>query len=151
MSEVIPHTPPTRVAVNGIEIVYDTIGEPDAPPILLIMGLGAQMIDWRDEFCALLAARGFRVIRFDNRDAGQSTIFEHAGHPRIDEMLAALGRGEKVEAPYLLTDLVADTVGLLDALGVEKTHVVGLSMGGAIAQLLAARHPERVLTLTSIM
>jgi len=77
------------------------------------------------------------VIRFDNRDAGQSTIFEHAGHPRIDEMLAALGRGEKVEAPYLLTDLVADTVGLLDALGVEKTHVVGLSMGGAIAQLLA--------------
>ena len=151
MSEVIPHTPPTRVAVNGIEIVYDTIGEPDAPPILLIMGLGAQMIDWRDEFCALLAARGFRVIRFDNRDAGQSTIFEHAGHPRIDKMLAALGRGEKVEAPYLLTDLVADTVGLLDALGVEKTHVVGLSMGGAIAQLLAARHPERVLTLTSIM
>jgi pimeloyl-ACP methyl ester carboxylesterase len=151
MSEIIPHTPPARVAVNGIEIVYDAFGAPGAPPILLIMGLGCQMIDWRDEFCTLLAARGFRVIRFDNRDVGQSTIFEHAGHPRIGEMLAALGRGEKVEAPYLLTDLVADAVGLLDALGIAKTHVVGLSMGGMIAQLLAAGHPERVLTLTSIM
>jgi pimeloyl-ACP methyl ester carboxylesterase len=151
MSDVIPHTPPTRVPVNGIELVYDTIGQPDAPPILLIMGLGAQMIDWRDGFCALLASRGFRVILFDNRDVGQSTILEHAGHPRIDEMLEALGRGEKIDAPYLLKDLVADAVGLLDALGIEKAHVAGLSMGGAIAQLLAAEHPERVLTLTSMM
>ena len=151
MSDVIPHTAPARVKANGIELVYDTFGEPDAPPILLIMGLGCQMIDWKDEFCSLLAGRGFRVIRFDNRDVGQSTIFEDAGHPRIDEMLEAMGRGEKVEAPYLLSDLVADAVGLLDALGVEKTHVVGLSMGGMIAQLMAAGHPDRVLTLTSIM
>jgi len=151
MNVNIPHTPATRVAVNGIELVYDTFGAPDAPPIVLIMGLGSQMIDWRDEFCALLAGRGFRVIRFDNRDAGQSTILEHAGQPRIDEMLAALGRGEKLAAPYLLADLVADTVGLLDALGIAKAHVVGLSMGGMIAQLLAAGHPERVLSLTSIM
>ena len=151
MSDVIPHTPPTRVAVNGIELAYDAFGAPDAPPILLIMGLGCQMIDWKDEFCSMLAAQGFRVIRFDNRDVGESTTFDAAGHPSIDAMLAALGRGERVEAPYLLQDLVADTIGLLDVLGIERTHVVGLSMGGMIAQLLAAGHPERVLTLTSIM
>ncbi len=109
------------------------------------------MIDWKDEFCSLLAGRGFRVIRFDNRDVGQSTRFEKAGHPRIAEILEAMQRGETFEAPYLLSDLVADTVGLLDALGVEKAHVVGLSMGGMIAQLMAAGHPDRVLTLTSIM
>ena len=119
--------------------------------MLLIMGLGCQMIDWKDEFCALLAGRGFRVIRFDNRDVGQSTLFEEAGQPRIAELLEASKRGERIEAPYLLSDLVADTVGLLDALGIEKTHVVGLSMGGMIAQLMAARLPDRVLTLTSIM
>ncbi len=151
MIDVIQHFAPARVKANGIELVYDTFGEPDAPPMLLIMGLGMQMIDWKDEFCSLLAGRGFRVIRFDNRDVGQSTIVSEAGHPRIDEMLEALGRGEGVEAPYLLTDLVADTVGLLDAIGVEKAHVVGLSMGGMIAQLMAASHPDRVLTLTSIM
>lgn len=151
MTDVVPHTPQARVKANGIELVYDTFGEVDSPPMLLIMGLGSQMIDWRDEFCAMLASRAFRVIRFDNRDVGQSTIFSHAGHPRIDAMLQALGRGETVEAPYRLSDLVADTVGLLDALRIEKAHVVGLSMGGMIAQLLAAGHPERVLTLTSIM
>jgi pimeloyl-ACP methyl ester carboxylesterase len=151
MTHLVPHFGPARVKANGIELVYDTFGAPDAPPMLLIMGLGCQMIDWKDEFCALLAGRGFRVIRFDNRDVGQSTIFSAAGHPGIDAMLEALGRGERVEAPYLLSDLVADTVGLLDALGIEKAHVVGLSMGGMIAQLLAAGHPDRVLTLTSIM
>lgn len=151
MTDVVPHTPPARVKANGIELVYDTFGEADAPSMLLIMGLGCQMIDWKDEFCAMLAGRGFRVIRFDNRDVGQSTIFSEAGHPKIDAMLEAMQRGETVEAPYLLSDLVADTVGLLDALGIEKTHVVGLSMGGMIAQLMAAGHPDRVLTLTSIM
>jgi len=147
----VPHSEPTRITTNGIELVYDTFGEPDAPPMLLIMGLGAQMIDWKDEFCSLLAGRGFHVIRFDNRDVGQATRFEEAGHPEIADMVEAMERGERVEAPYLLSDLVADTIGLLDALGVEKAHVVGLSMGGTIAQLMAAGHPERVLTLTSIM
>jgi len=145
------HSQPARITTNGVELVYDTFGEPDAPPMLLIMGLGAQMIDWRDEFCSLLAGRGFRVIRFDNRDVGQSTRFDEAGQPQIDEMMEAMQRGETVDAPYLLSDLVADAVGLLDALGVEKAHVVGLSMGGMIAQLMAAGHPDRVLTLTSIM
>jgi pimeloyl-ACP methyl ester carboxylesterase len=151
MTNVVQHTPPARIRANGIEIVYETFGEPDAPPMLLIMGLGCQMIDWKDEFCAMLACRGFRVIRFDNRDVGQSTVFADAGHPSIDAMLEAMGRGERVEAPYLLSDLVADTIGLLDALDIERSHVVGLSMGGMIAQLMAAGHPERVLTLTSMM
>ncbi len=151
MTDVIPHTGPARVTANGIELVYDAFGSPEAPPVLLIMGLGAQMIDWKDEFCIQLAGRGFRVVRFDNRDAGQSTVLEEAGEPDIDAMIEALERGEKVQAPYRLSDMVADTVALLDALGIEKAHVVGLSMGGMIAQLVAAHHPERVLTLTSIM
>jgi len=154
MSDVIPHTPHTaavRVEANGIELVYDTFGEPAAQPMLLIMGLGCQMIDWKDEFCSLLAGRGFRVIRFDNRDVGRSTIIEEAGQPAIAAMMEAMQRGETVEAPYLLSDLVADTIALLDAIGVEECHVVGLSMGGMIAQLMAAHHPGRVLTLTSIM
>ena len=151
MTDAIPHTGPARVKANGIELVYDTFGEPDAPPMLLIMGLGCQMIDWKDGFCSLLAGRGFRVVRFDNRDVGQSTRFEEGGHPQIGEMIEAMQRGEAVEAPYLLSDLVADAIGLLDALGIEKAHVVGLSMGGMIAQLMAAGHPDRVLTLTSIM
>ena len=151
MPDTIRYSRPARITSNGIDLVYDTFGEPDAPPLLLIMGLGCQMIDWKDEFCFLLAGRGFRVIRFDNRDVGKSTILEKAGHPRIAAMVEAMQRGETVEAPYLLSDLVADAVGLLDAIGVEETHVVGLSMGGMIAQLMAAGYPDRVLTLTSIM
>jgi pimeloyl-ACP methyl ester carboxylesterase len=151
MTHPVTHTEPARIKANGIELVFDTFGESNAPPILLIMGLGAQMIDWKDEFCSLLAGRGFRVIRFDNRDVGQSTLFEEAGHPDSAAMIEAMQRGETVEAPYRLRDLVADTIGLLDGLGVEATHVVGLSMGGMIAQLMAAHHPDRVLTLTSIM
>jgi pimeloyl-ACP methyl ester carboxylesterase len=151
MSEHARRSEPAKITSNGVELVYDTFGEPDAPPMLLIMGLGCQMIDWKDGFCSLLAGKGFRVIRFDNRDVGQSTLFEEAGHPQIPELIEAMQRGEPVEAPYLLSDLVADTVGLLDAIGVEQTHVVGLSMGGMIAQLMAAGHPDRVLTLTSIM
>jgi pimeloyl-ACP methyl ester carboxylesterase len=151
MTDAIPHTDPKRVEANGIELVYDTFGDPEAPPILLIMGLGCQMIDWKDGFCSLLAARGFHVIRFDNRDVGRSTRFDEAGHPQIAAMLDALQRGETVDALYRLSDLVDDAVGLLDALGIEKAHVVGLSMGGMIAQLMAAGHPDRVLTLTSIM
>jgi pimeloyl-ACP methyl ester carboxylesterase len=151
MTATVLKTEAARVQANGIELVYDSFGVPDAPPILMIMGLGCQMIDWKDEFCAELSARGFRVIRFDNRDVGQSTTFEEAGQPDVNAMVEAMQRGETVEVPYLMSDLEADTIGLLDAIGVEKTHVVGLSMGGMIAQLLAAHHPGRVLTMTSIM
>lgn len=151
MIEVSPHTAQTRVAANGIELVYESIGDPKAPAILLIMGLGSQMIDWKEGFCSLLASRGFRVIRFDNRDVGQSTILDELGHPDIGAMVEAAGRGETLRAPYLLRDMVADTIGLLDALGLEHANVVGLSMGGMIGQLLAAWHPDRVRTFTSIM
>jgi len=151
MTETVPHTEPTRIEANGIELVYDTFGAPDAPPMLMIMGLGCQMIDWKDDFCSPLAARGFRVIRFDNRDVGQSTTFEEAGHPDVNATVAAIQRGEAVEVPYVLSDLVADALGLLDVLGIDRFHVVGLSMGGMVAQLLAANHPGRVLTVTSIM
>jgi pimeloyl-ACP methyl ester carboxylesterase len=151
VSKIVHHSEPTRITSNGIDLIYDTFGEPDGTPLLLIMGLGCQMIDWKDEFCSLLVGRGFRVIRFDNRDVGKSTILEDAGHPRIAEMIEAMQRGETVEVPYVLSDLVADTIGLLDAIGVETAHVMGLSMGGMIAQLMAAGHPDRVLTLTSIM
>jgi pimeloyl-ACP methyl ester carboxylesterase len=151
MTGTVPHTEPTRVDTNGIELVYDTFGAPSSTPMLMIMGLGCQMIDWKDEFCSLLAARGFRVIRFDNRDVGRSTTFEEAGHPDVHKLVEAMQRGETVEVPYTMLDLLADTVGLLDAIGVDRTHVVGLSMGGMIAQLLAAHHPDRVLTMTSIM
>jgi pimeloyl-ACP methyl ester carboxylesterase len=151
MIDVTPYTAAARVAVNGIELVYDSFGDRDAPPILLIAGLGSQMIDWKDEFCFLLAGTGFRVIRFDNRDVGQSTILDTTGHPKIAGMIEARQRGETLLAPYLLWDLVADTVGLLDAFRIEKAHVVGLSMGGMIGQLMAARHRDRVWSFTSIM
>ena len=151
MTQNVPHSDQASAKVNGIEIVYDTFGDSDAPPLLLIMGLGCQMIDWPDEFCAPLAARGYWVIRFDNRDVGLSTKFDEAGIPNIDALLAALGRGEGVQVPYLIRDMADDAVGLLDALEIESAHVVGLSMGGNIAQTMAIHYPERVSTLTSIM
>jgi pimeloyl-ACP methyl ester carboxylesterase len=132
--------------VNGIEIVYETIGDPANPPLLLVMGLGMQLIHWDRELCDRLAERGFWVIRFDNRDSGLST--------KVDAPVPDLRRamvGLHVDAPYLLADMAEDAVGLLDHLGVEAAHVVGASMGGMIAQEVAIRHPERVLSLTSIM
>lgn len=119
-----------RATSNGIEIEYETFGALSAPPLLLIAGLGSQMLSWDDDFCALLAGRGFRVIRFDNRDSGLSTWVDDA---------------------YTLDDMADDAAGLLDALGIAAAHVVGASMGGFIAQLLTLNHPGRVLTLTSIM
>lgn len=144
-------TPPARARANGIELCYDAFGDASAPPLLLIMGLASQMIAWPDEFCALLAARGYRVIRFDNRDIGLSTSFDSAGVPNIAAAMAAAMQGKPVDAPYRLSDMGADALGLLDALGIEKAHVVGASMGGAIAQTMAIEHPERLRTLTSIM
>jgi pimeloyl-ACP methyl ester carboxylesterase len=131
---------------NGLDIAHETFGDPGDPPLLLVMGLAAQMLLWREELCELLGERGFFVIRFDNRDVGRSS--KTAGPPpRI--WPALLGR--RVDAAYTLDDLADDAVGLLDELGIEAAHVVGASMGGMIAQTIAARHPDRVLSLTSIM
>jgi pimeloyl-ACP methyl ester carboxylesterase len=119
--------------------------------VLLIMGMGAQMIGWEDDFCAALAERGFHVVRFDNRDAGRSTRFEHAGVPDVAIALTRAWLRKPVSAPYLLDDMALDAVGLLDALNIRRAHVVGLSMGATIGQAMAIRHPERMLSLTSIM
>ena len=136
---------------DGLEIAYETFGPPDGRPLLLIMGLAAQMILWDDEFCAALAARGHRVIRFDNRDVGLSTKLDAAGMPDAAAAMQAALLGERIAAPYLLRDLAADAAGLLDALGIPAAHVVGASMGGMIAQTMAINHPASVLSLTSIM
>ena len=151
MTQKVPHSDPASVEANGIEIVYDTFGKPSAPPMLLIMGLGAQMIAWDKEFCAALAARGYWVIRFDNRDVGLSTRFDEAGVPDILALMQAAAQGEAIQAPYTLRDMADDAVGLLDALEIESAHVVGISMGGGIAQEMTIHHPDRLRTLTSIM
>ncbi|MHA2432885.1 MAG: alpha/beta fold hydrolase, partial [Candidatus Thorarchaeota archaeon] len=143
----IPYSKEATAKVGDIEIVYDTFGDPSSPPLLLIMGLGSQMILWDDAFCKQLASQGYWVIRFDNRDVGLSTKLDDAGLPDI----FALMRGETVEVPYKLSDMASDAVGLLDALNIETAHVVGASMGGMIAQSMAIRYPERIRTLTSIM
>lgn len=150
-SAAVAHTSETFVKVNGIELCYDSFGDATAPPLLLIMGLASQMIAWYDDFCAELARRGLYVLRFDNRDVGRSTRLEHAGVPDVTATFAAAMQGKSVDAPYNLSDMAADAIGLLDALQIERAHVVGASMGGAIAQTMAIEHPERMYTLTSIM
>jgi pimeloyl-ACP methyl ester carboxylesterase len=147
----VPHSDAARVKANDIEIVYDTFGDANAPPLLLISGLSAQMIGWDAEFCAQIAAQGYWVIRFDNRDVGLSTKFDDAGAPDLLALIQALVHGEALQAPYTLRDMADDAVGLLDALEIESAHVVGASMGGMIAQTVAIHHPGRVSTLTSIM
>jgi pimeloyl-ACP methyl ester carboxylesterase len=139
------------VPANGIQLCYETFGDPANPPLVLIMGLAAQMIIWDDEFCTQLAARGFWVVRFDNRDIGMSTRFPKARTPRFAEMMLASATRIMFRVPYTLRDMAADTVGLMDALGIRSAHVVGASMGGAIAQELAMLYPARVRSLTSIM
>lgn len=135
------------VPANGIRLAYESFGPERAPAILLIMGLGGQMTRWNVELCELLVGRGYRVIRFDNRDSGLSSHFDEAPVPD----LRALQRGEAVAVPYTLDDMAADSIGLLDALDIERAHLAGASMGGAIAQIAAARYPARVRSLTSIM
>jgi pimeloyl-ACP methyl ester carboxylesterase len=135
------------VRSNGIELEYESLGGPDDPPLVLIMGLGAQLIDWPDEFCDQLAGQGFRVIRFDNRDAGLSTGFDELGPPD----LAAVLSGDRSAAPYRLADMAEDTAGLLDALGIASAHIAGASLGGMVAQQLIVDHPDRVRSLSSIM
>lgn len=139
------------VQANGIEITYDTFGNPQAVPLLLINGLGYQLAHWDDEFCVQLAQRGYWVIRFDNRDVGLSTDFNEKGIPDLKMMRESASKGKPLEAPYYLKDMVDDAVGLLDALQIESAHIVGLSMGGMITQTIAIRHPARALTITSIM
>ncbi|HUQ14054.1 MAG TPA: alpha/beta fold hydrolase [Novosphingobium sp.] len=142
----MPQTP-----ANGITIEYETFGNASDPAVLLVMGLGAQLTLWPIELVEALVARGFRVIRYDNRDIGLSTKFDDAGVPDIAAVTMARIQGRAPDVPYALADMAEDGVALLDALGIARAHVVGASMGGMIAQLIAATHPTRVLSLTSIM
>ena len=140
-----------RVQANGIELEYDSFGSPKGRPLLLIMGLGGQMIMWDEGFCEALAARGHYVVRFDNRDVGLSTKLGAAGVPNVMELMMRGAAGSAPQVPYTLDDMADDAAGLLDALGVERAHVVGGSLGGMVAQLLVIRHPDRVLSLASLM
>ena len=139
------------VKANQIDLYYEDVGKADAPVILLIMGLGTQMIAWPEAFVNGLADAGFRVISFDNRDIGLSTHLTGAPAPNLIWALAASRFGLPVRVAYSLKDMAADAVALMDQLKIEKAHVVGASMGGMIAQIMAATSPERVLTLTSVM
>ena len=143
------------VVANGIELFYESRGRTEDPAVLLIMGLGTQMTGWPENFCAQLCGHGFRVIRFDNRDIGLSQKMDGQKAPSpVTQVLAKCRPGKALfgrGVPYTLFDMANDTLGLLDQLGIQKVHVVGASMGGMIAQILSARHPERVASLTSIM
>jgi pimeloyl-ACP methyl ester carboxylesterase len=139
------------VTTNGITLECEAWGDPGAPPVLLIMGLGMQLTSWPDAFRDGLVGRGFRVIAFDNRDCGLSARIRVRKAPNLMLQIARAWARLPVRSPYNLDDMAADTVGLLDALGIARAHVVGVSMGGMIAQVLAARHPERIASLTSIM
>ncbi len=147
----ITKTAERTVQANGIEITYDTFGDPAGIPLLLVMGLGMQMTSWDERLCAKFAEQGFWVIRFDNRDVGRSTHFDKAGPPNMLRMAAAGLLRLPMQSAYKLKDMAADAVGLLDVLGVTAVHVVGVSMGGMIAQEMAIRYPKRILSLTSIM
>ena len=136
---------------NGIEIFYDDVGDPNAPALLLIMGLGTQMIAWPEAFCGRLADRGFRVIRFDNRDIGLSTKIENAPKVNIQAAFLRALAGLRIPAAYNLDDMAKDAIGLMDAIGVARAHIVGASMGGMIAQIFAAKHGARTRSLVSIM
>lgn len=136
---------------NGIRIAFDTAGDPKAPPLLLVHGLGMQLTAWPDEFVDGLVELGFYVIRFDNRDCGLSTKFEQAGVPNLGLAWLKSKLGWPLRAAYRLDDMAEDAIGVLSALGVARAHVVGVSMGGMICQILAARYPQRILSLTSIM
>lgn len=140
-----------RAKANGIEIEYETAGNKSDPALLLVMGLGAQLTIWPDELFEGLAGKGFFVIRYDNRDTGLSTDFGAWGVPNLMEAFGKLMRREKVDTPYLLGDMAGDAVGLLDALGIDKAHMVGASMGGMIVQTVAGQHPGRTRSMVSIM
>jgi pimeloyl-ACP methyl ester carboxylesterase len=140
-----------NVTANGIQIEYDTFGDSSSSALLLVAGNGAQIYFWDAEFCELLVKKGYFVIRFDNRDAGLSTKFDEAGIPDFMAAVKAAMAGKPVESAYTLDDMADDAVDLLNALGIEKAHICGASIGGMIAQVIAYRHPKHVLSLTSIM
>jgi pimeloyl-ACP methyl ester carboxylesterase len=141
-----------QIKANGLDIEYDSFGREADPAILLIMGFSAQMTLWPVSLCEGLAKRGFRVIRFDNRDIGKSTHLIDKGVPNVGEALAKLAMGQQASgAPYLLDDMAADAIGVLDALHIKSAHIVGASMGGMIAQIVAAKYPDRTKSLVSIM
>ncbi|WP_019141048.1 alpha/beta hydrolase [Noviherbaspirillum massiliense] len=139
------------IDTNGITLTYDTQGDSNGKALVLIAGLGLQLISWPEAFCRELADQGFHVIRFDNRDSGLSTKLEHLGKPNLPMAVFKSMFHLPLFPGYTLQDMARDTIGLLDGLGIDKAHIVGASMGGMIAQILAADHPERVSTLTSIM
>lgn len=145
------YSPPRLLWSNGLQLCTDSFGDPRAEPLVLVMGLGAQMIQWDDEFCAQLAARGFWVIRFDNRDVGKSTRMSGESRLGLGRFLAHRFLGTSIHASYTLRDMADDLVGLIAALGLESAHVVGVSMGGMIAQEAAMAYPEGVRSLVSIM
>jgi pimeloyl-ACP methyl ester carboxylesterase len=158
---LISHKSPGRLSPvseatvsDGVSIAYETFGEPADPPVLLVIGFGAQLIAWHEDFCAMLAGRGRYVIRYDNRDCGLSAKFDDRPVD-VGRFVATVRSGDIAAAqamvPYTLQDMADDGLGLLTALGIEKAHVVGSSMGGMIAQLMAIAHPARVLSLTSMM
>ncbi|MFO7536492.1 MAG: alpha/beta hydrolase [Chloroflexota bacterium] len=146
----IPYQEEQLIEVNGLKIAYDVFGHPHDPPLLLIGGLGMTLIGWEEAFCQQLARSGFRVIRYDNRDAGHSSKFDQHGTPSVVSLLR-MAFNHKPPAAYTLADMADDAAGLMDALNIPAAHVVGTSMGGMIAQTLAINHPQRLLSLTSIM
>lgn len=137
--------------MNGVELEYESFGREGDPAVLLVMGLGGQMILWDEDLCGAIVARGFRVVRFDNRDVGLSTKLDAHGVPDVPSAFAAAASGKPVDAPYTLREMADDAAALLGALGIERAHVVGASMGGMIVQTMALRHPARLASLTSIM
>lgn len=139
------------IKTNGVTLTYETQGNPADPPLLLIMGLGMQLTSWPDSFCNALVARGFYLIRFDNRDSGLSTKLQQHGVPNVKVAFVKSMLRLRVASGYTLGDMARDAVGLLDALNIRKAHIVGASMGGMIAQIIAAENPERTLSMTSIM
>lgn len=150
LNSIIYH-PEQLVVANNIHINYDSFGDKRHPTIVLIMGLATQMIYWDEQFCKLLAAQGYWVIRFDNRDNGKSTWLDSSPVPSNLALLANAVFKRPLGAAYLLSDMMNDTLGLLDALDLDSAHIVGASMGGMIAQEIAIHHPQRVKSLTSIM
>jgi pimeloyl-ACP methyl ester carboxylesterase len=140
-----------RIQAGGIAIEVDDQGLPSGEPLLLIMGLGMQLTGWPDELVQMLVLRGFRVIRIDNRDIGLSQHFDHLGVPSLPWAAMRYAMRLPVHAPYTLADMASDALGVLDALGIARAHVCGASMGGMVAQHLAARHPQRVKSLTLLM
>lgn len=140
-----------NINANNIQIEYDTFGNPTDPALLMVMGLGAQMIAWDEVLCEKLASTGLFVIRYDNRDVGLSSHFREAGEPDMEALVMALLSGSDTGLAYTLDDMAADGIALLDALDIPAAHICGASMGGMIAQAMAINHPQRILSLTSIM